>query len=154
MAVPLEPHCLLNVTHWCNDKVVFGLKSCFISLSFSGPNYFNTNIRCMKCLYLWYIICVVNTSTSDLSGILFLEFIYTKSYFFRDCISWQPSPPRNLLLNLFNFRFSLKYFEFILDWVDTYFKRPLSFCCMAGRVQAENCLIIDFHHKVLAGRFI
>ena len=73
-------------------------------------------------------IYIYNISTSDLSGILFLEFIYTKSYFFQDCISRQPSPPGNLLLNLFNFGFSLKYFEFILDWVDVYFEVPSLRC--------------------------
>ena len=139
MLVPLDPHCLLNNTHRSNDDVVFRLKSCFISLSFSGPNYFNTNILSTKCSFLSYISCVVNISNSDLSGILFLELIYTKLYFFWDCISQQSSPPRNLLSNLFNFGFCLKYFEFILDWVDTYFKRCLPFCCKAGRIQAEYC---------------
>ena len=121
MVVPSDPHCLLNNTHRRNDDVVFGLKSCFISLSFSGSNYFKTNILSTKYLYLLYF-------KTDLSGIIFLEFIYPKSNFFQDYISQQPSTPVNLLSNLFYSGFSLKYFEFILDWVDVYFEVP-SLCC-------------------------
>ena len=85
---------------------------------------------------------------------IFRIYFILKLYFFWDCISWQPSHPKKLLLNLFNLGFSLKYFGFILGSVDTYFKRSLLFCCMAGRIQAENYLIINFYYKVLAGWFI
>ena len=52
-------------------------------------------------------------------------------------MSRQPSPPRNLLLMLLMSNLVYNFFELILDWVDAYFLRSLSFCCMAERIQAE-----------------
>ena len=126
----MDPHWLLNNTHQSNNDVVFRLKSCFIFLSFSGPNYFNCNIWSTKYL-------ILNISTNRFEWNSFLELIYTKIIHFLDYFFPQHNLPGNLLLIYFKVRFSLKNFEFILDWEDIYFKRSLPFCCMEGRIDAE-----------------
>ena len=93
-----------------------------------GQNYFYHNILSTKYLTL-------NISTNSLKTFDFWIFILYLNFW--DCVSRQPIPSGKLLLILLSVRFSLKFFELLLKWVDMYFVRSLSFSCMTERIQAD-----------------